>query len=113
MTKKDFAKLCFNYSKEPNEDLFELWKDNLRCFDDDEIQKAISIITSTDKFFPTLNRFLEVIKDVVSKETFVKDETKYKNTEWHGKEIINEPIDKETEKTFTDFQNFIKEFRES
>lgn len=111
MNKKDFAKLCFNYGKEPNEDLFELWSYNLRCYDEDEMQKAINIIIAQDKYFPTLNRVLEVVKDVVSKEVFIKDETKYKNTEWYDKEIINEEIDEETKKEFEDFNKFIEEFR--
>ena len=112
MNKKDFAKLCFNYGKEPNEDLFELWQYNLRCYDEDEMQKAINIIITNDKYFPTLSRVLEVVKDVVSKETLIKDETKYKNTDWYGKQIINVPIDDETQKYFNDFNNFIEEFRD-
>ena len=31
--------------------------------------------------------------------------------DWLNHEIVNEPIDKETEDLFDDFQNFIKEFR--
>ena len=109
MNKKDFAKLCFNYNKEPNEDLFELWKDNLRCYDEDEIQKAINIIISNDKFFPNLNRFLEVVKDVVSKEELTT--TLKIKPEWYFDEITNLEIDEETENIYNDFQNFIKEFK--
>lgn len=90
MNKKIFKQLCMNYNKEADKELYELWEYNLRCYDEDEIQKAINIIISNDKYFPTLNRILEVAKNVVAKEIFVKDETKYKNTEWYGKEIINE-----------------------
>lgn len=32
--------------------------------------------------------------------------------EWINKEIVNQPIDKQTEDIFNDFQEFIKEFRE-
>lgn len=111
MNKKDFAKLCFNYNKEPNEELYELWNYNLRCYDEDEIQKTINIIISKDKYFPTLNRFLEIIKEIISKEDFIKDETKYKNTEWYGKEITNEEIDEQSKKDFEDFKRFLEEFR--
>ena len=111
MNKKDFAKLCFNYNKEPNEELYELWNDNLKPYDEEEIQKAINIIISQDKYFPTLSRVLEVVKEIVSKEIFIKDETKYKNTSWYGKEIINKEIDKETQKQFEDFNQSIEEFR--
>lgn len=119
MNKKDFAKLCFNYNKEPNEDLYELWEYNLRCYDEEEIQKAISIIISKDKFFPTLNRVLEVVKEVVSKENCeVSDCEKIDKMKklniipnWLGKEIVNEEIDEEAKKDFEDFNIFIKEFR--
>lgn len=101
MNKKDFAKLCFNFNKEPNEDLYELWEYNLRCYDGEELSRAINIIIANDKYFPTLSRVLEVVKDIVLKETFIKDESKYKNTKWYGKEIINQPIDKETQQEYT------------
>lgn len=32
--------------------------------------------------------------------------------DWINKEIVNQPIDKQTEDIFNDFQEFIKEFRE-
>ena len=34
-----------------------------------------------------------------------------KKPDWLDKEIINEPIDKETEELYEDFNNFINEFR--
>lgn len=34
-----------------------------------------------------------------------------RTSSWLKKEIVNEPIDKETEEVFNDFQNFLKEFR--
>lgn len=119
MTEKLFAKLCFNYNKEPNEDLFELWEYNLRCYDEKEIQKTISIIISKDKFFPTLNRVLEVVKEVVSKENCeVSDYEKIDKMKklniipnWLNKEIINQEIDKQTKDEFNEFNNFIQEFR--
>lgn len=111
MNKTLFKQLCMNYNKQPDKELYELWEYNLRPYDEEEIQQAINIITTNDKYFPTLNRLLEVVKDIVLKETFIKDESKYKNTKWYGKEIINQPIDEETQKEFDDFNNFIKEFR--
>lgn len=111
MNKKDFAKLCFNFNKEPNEDLYELWEYNLRCYDEEELSKALNNIIAKDKYFPTLNRILEVVKDIVSKKTFIKDESKYKNTKWYNKEIINQLIDEETQKEFDNFNKFIEEFR--
>ena len=37
--------------------------------------------------------------------------SKKPRTSWIKQEIVNEPIDKETEEVFNDFQNFLKEFR--
>ena len=44
---------------------------------------------------------INYIRKVLSKRT----------SEWLNKEIVNQPIDKETEEVFNDFQNFLKEFR--
>lgn len=110
MNKKDFAMLCINYGKEPNEDLFELWKYNLRPYDEEEIKKTFNIIMAQDKFFPTLNRIIEVVKDLVSKEETIKI-IKIK-PERYFNETTNLEIDEETENIYNDFQNFIKEFRE-
>lgn len=119
MNKQLFKQLCMNYNKEADKDLYELWEYNLRPYDEDEIQKAISVIIAKDKFFPTFSRFLEVVKEVVSKEEFdseksVREKMKRLNIkpDWlNNKEITNEPVDKETEEIFEDFNNFIKEFR--
>lgn len=119
MNKKDFAKLCFNYSKEPNEDLYDLWGYNLRCYDEEEIQKAINIIIANDKYFPTLSRVLEVVKDIVNKENIEYDEKYMKEKminsgvipDWLDKPIINKPIDDETKETYEDFKKFMEEFR--
>lgn len=120
MNKKDFVKLCFNFSKEPSEELFELWEYNLRCYDEDEIQKAIGIILTQDKYFPTLNRMLEVVKGIVEKEEIIQDDEdairkKMKRLnirpEWLDKEIKSQPIDEETKEFEKEFKNFIEEFR--
>lgn len=120
MNKKTFARLNLNYGKEPDEELYELWCYNLRLYDDEEIDKAFNIIMSKDKFFPTLSRILEVIKEVVNKkkiefdnEDIIREKMKRLNIkpEWLDKKITNTPINKETEEIFEDFNNFIKEFR--
>lgn len=120
MNKKLFKQLCMNYGKDADKELFELWEYNLRCYDENEMQKAISIIISQDKYFPTLNRVLEVVKDVVRKEEIIRDDEnvikeKMKrlniHPDWLDEEITNKKIDEETEKEFDDFNNFIEEFR--
>lgn len=119
MNKSLYKQLCMNYGKEPDKDLYELWEYNLRCYDEEEIQKAINIIIAKDKYFPNLSRIFEVVKEVVSKENCeVSDYEKIDKMKklniipnWLGKEIVNEEIDKETQKEFEDFNNFIQEFR--
>lgn len=74
MNKNLFKQLCLNYNRTADVELYKLWEYNLRCYDEDEMQKAINIIISSDKYFPNLNRVLEVVKEVVSKEDIVFDE---------------------------------------
>lgn len=120
MNKKIFKQLCMNYNRDADKDLYELWEYNLRCYDEDEMQKAINIIIAQDKYFPALSRVLEVVKDVVSKENidfnnedYIKEKMKKYNIKpnWLDKEITNQEIDEETEKEFEDFNKFIEEFR--
>lgn len=119
MNKKDFAKLCFNYNKEPNEELYELWEYNLRCYDEEELSKAINIIIANDKYFPTLSRVLEVVKEIVSKEDIIYDD-EYKKEKiqkcgvipkWLDQEIVNQEIDEQTKKEYDEFMGFIEVFR--
>lgn len=44
-----------------------------------------------------------IIKVLSNKKTITAD--------WLKQEVVNEPIDKETEEVFNDFQEFIKDFR--
>lgn len=119
MNKKDFAKLCFNYNKEPNEDLYELWDQNLRCYDEEELSKTINIIIANDKYFPTLSKVLEVVKDIVNKENIEYDEKYMKEKminsgiipEWFNKDITNQEIDEQTKKEYDEFMGFIEVFR--
>ena len=113
-----FKQMCKNFNKELDEDLYLLWNERLRMYVDEEIKKAVNIIISKDKYFPTLSRFLEVIKEVVSKEEFdseksVREKMKRLNIkpDWLNKEVTNEPIDEETEEIFEDFNSFLEEFR--
>ena len=120
MNKELFKKLCMNYNKSANKELYELWNYNLRPFDDEEVEEALNIIVGTDKFFPTLSRILEVVKEVVKNkttadsETIVREKMKKHNIhpEWLDKYIENDPIDEETQNEYDDFQDFLKEFRE-
>ena len=119
MNKKLFKQLCMNYNKEADKELYELWEYNLRCYDEEELSKAINIIIANDKYFPTLNRVLEVVKEIVNKENIEYDEKYMKEKminsgvipDWLDKPIINKPIDDETKETYEDFKRFMEEFR--
>ena len=71
-----FKKLCANFNREPSEDLYLLWNEKLRIYDDDEIDKTLKIIMSNDIYFPTLSRFKEVMKDVLNEELETFDSEK-------------------------------------
>ena len=116
MNKSLFKQLCINYNKEADKELYNLWENNLRCYEEEEIQKAINIIISQDKYFPTFSRMLEAVKSVVEKQSLNIDEN-YKREkmtslkvipEWFDKNIVAEPIEPDDE-----FKNFIKEFRDA
>lgn len=122
MNKKDFVKLCFNYSKEPNEELYELWNYNLRPYDEEEIKQAINRIIATDRYFPTFSRILESVKEVITRETlesendvYIINRAKKFNIKpiWLNKEITNEEIDEKDQKESDDFKRFINYIRMS
>lgn len=116
-----FKKLCTNFNREPSEDLYILWNENLRIYDDDEINKAVKTIISNDSYFPTLSRFKEVMKDILNNELKNYDSEKVVREKmerldihpsWLNADIKNEPVDEETENIFSDFNSFIEEFRQ-
>ena len=114
--KKIFKNLCANYQKPLDKDLCEFWFEELEVFDIEEINRAFKKIMSSDKFFPNLNRIFQVLNS--SSETKIdefKKEEKFMKSgiypSWYQKEIENQKIDLETEKSFKDFQEFIKNFR--
>lgn len=119
MNKKLFKQLCMNYNKEADKELYELWEHNLRCYDEEELSKAINIIIANDKYFPTLNRILEIVKDIVNKENIEYDEKYMKEKiinsgvipEWFNKDITNQKIDEQTKKEYDEFMGFIEVFR--
>jgi len=58
-----------------------------------------------------LNAYRNVGYKPIAYITKVLSNKKVITTDWIKQEVVNEPIDKETEKTFNDFQEFIKDFR--
>lgn len=116
MNKKDFAKLCMNFDKEPNVELYEYWNEMLEDYDPYYVEKAIESIIITDKFFPTYSRILEVLKELPLEEIPTEEKKrrmKEKGVEpsWLDKVFEDEEVDEMTLKEFNDFQNFLEEFR--
>lgn len=111
-----FKKLCLNFNKEPNEDLYLLLNEELEDYDPYYVEVAIRNIIANDKFFPTLNRILEELKNLPPMK--IPEEEKIKRMkdkgvipEWLNKEIVNEPLTEEDEKEHEEFLKFIEEFR--
>lgn len=76
MNKKQFVKLCVNFNKEPNEELYELWCEELEDFGPYYVEVAIKNIMVNDKFFPTLSRVLEELKNLPPMEIPVEEKIK-------------------------------------
>ena len=113
-----FKKLCANFNKEPNEDLYLLWNDEFNDYDPYYLELAIHNIIRTEKFFPTISRVLEVLKELPYEEIPTEEKIrrmKERGIEpnWLNKAFQYESVDEETKNIFDDFQSFIKCFRES
>ena len=111
-----YKKLCMNYDKEPNEELFNLWNEMLEEYDPYYIELAVNNIIKNDKFFPTFSRLLEEYKNIPAVEIPQEEKEKRMRAKgvipsWLNKEIINQPLDEETNNLFNDFNSFIQEFR--
>lgn len=116
MDKELYMQLCFNFNKEPNEELHKLWDEELEVFDKDEVKRAVKNIMIKDKFMPNLNRILEELRDMPIKY-ITEEEKRLKmanmgiKPEWLDKDIQNEELDEETIKESEEFNQFIKDFR--
>ena len=114
MNKKMFVQLCINFNKEPNEMLYDLWKEELDGYDVRYINKAIKKIILEDRYMPNLNRVIEVLNNleyiyITEEEKLLKMSEIGVKPDWVDKKIINEPIDEETKKEFEVFKTFIEE----
>ena len=112
-----FKKLCANFNKAPNEDLYLLWNDELKEYDPYYLELAIHNIIRSDNYFPTISRVLEALKELSCEEIPAEEKTRRMKEkgiepEWLNKKIVNQPIDEETKKEYEEFQEFIKEFRD-
>lgn len=63
-----YRQICMNFNKEPNEDLYLLWKEELEDYDTYYVEVAIKNIIKKDKYFPTLNRIIEELSNLPALE---------------------------------------------
>lgn len=70
----------------------------------EELQKIYSEKEIIDAYKNVGYKPIAYITKVLSKKQNIAPE-------WLKKEIVNEPIDEETEKQFNDFQEFLEDFR--
>ena len=112
MNKKLFAQLCINYNKEPNEELYLLWNEELQDYDPYYVEVALKNIIKNEKYFPTLNRVMQEIKDLPCIE--IPESIKRKRMKergvipsWLNRQIKTVENDEEDE----EFKQFIAEFR--
>lgn len=74
--------LCANYGKEPNVDLHKLWNEELKDFDTYYVEVAIKNIIANDRYFPTLSRIIEELKNLPPME--IPQEEKIKRMKEKG-----------------------------
>jgi len=111
-----FRKLCMNFNKEPNEELYLLWKEQFDDYDPYYLEIVINNIIANDSYFPTISKVIEEFKKTNCKEIPVKEKERRKKEKnvipnWLYKEIINQPINNEVEKKYNNFNSFLEEFR--
>ena len=111
-----FRQICMNFNREPSEDVYRLWNEELINYDDLYVEQAFKNILKNEKYFPTLSRVIEEITNLPSIE--ITEDTKKKRMEkrgiipqWLRGEVINERMGISDYKTFEDFNDFIEEFR--
>ena len=106
-----FKQLCMNYDKVPNEELYILWKNELKDFDPYYIEVAIKNIIARDRYFPTLSKILEELKNVPAME--IPQEVKIKRMKDKGviPSWLNQNINESEIEVDYEFKNFIEGFR--
>ena len=64
MNKKIYKTLCDNFNREINVELYEIWKEELKDYDEILVEQAVKQIIMNDKYMPTLARIVEIIKNL-------------------------------------------------
>jgi len=95
-----FNKLCTNYNKTPNEEIYLLFNEALKDYDELYVEKAINLLMVKEKFFPNLATIMDYIQGL--DEIIVSEEEKIKRwnkkgirPKWLDERIKKEPISKE------------------
>ena len=113
MNEKIFVRLCLNYGKEPNKELYEFWKEELEVFSNKEIELAFNNIMKIDKYFPTLSRIYEELRKIPIEE--IIEEEKKKKMKYSVYKKWKHPYTKENEeiyeKVVSEFNKVLEEFR--
>lgn len=82
MNKDLFKMLCANYGKDANVDLHKLWNEELKDFDPYYVEVAIKNIIANDRYFPTLSRIIEELRNLPAME--IPEEEKIKRMKEKG-----------------------------
>ena len=89
MNKKLYKLLCTNYNKKLDKEMYEIYEETLREYQDYMVNDAIKYIIQHDKFMPTVARIIEVIKELPNREITEKE----KRDQWEKKNIIPKWLD--------------------
>lgn len=97
MNKKLYKSLCDNFNKEINTDLYDMWKEELKDYDEKLVEQAIKQVIMNDKYMPTLARIIEVIKnlpplEITEAEKINRWEKKGIHPSWLDKAIVDEKL---------------------
>ena len=106
-----YKQLCANFNREPIEELFNLWCEALKDYDTYYIELAIKNIITNDRYFPTLNRIIEELRnlpciEIPENEKIKRMKAKGVVPNWLGKNITSNEGEEDEE-----FKTFIEEFR--
>lgn len=71
-----FKKLCANFNKSLDEDLYQLWNEELQDFDSYYVEVAVKNIIKKDNYFPTIKRIMEELNNLPPMEIPVEEKIK-------------------------------------
>ena len=116
MNKETFKKLCMNFGKDANKELYELWNEQLEDYDPYFVDIAISNIIRNDKYFPTISRVIDELRNIPFEEIPIEEKKRRMKAkgiepEWLDKVFEDEEPDDDTIREFEEFKSFIEDLR--